>query len=200
MTLEYSLLPFPRHNDKFITKGVFHCRSVWSIPYGPNLDHPRALMKTGSSKEWSTKCFESALIKLIERILKSTFCHEGFENNETVWIFIFLKFWSFDRFLTLEYKVIIYNPKLITWSIGHMILKSRTDLVIMNKTEYTRSKDKRRSENEVIFKQMLVNTVDSSFLRIEVISDDFIIHLRSMFWLVRQWNDGIYIIVFIIIK
>ena len=102
--------------------------------------------------------------KLIERILKSTFCHEGFENNETVWIFIFFsKFWSFDRFLTLEYKVIIYNPKLITWSIGHMILKSRTDLVIMNKTEYTRSKDKRRSENEVIFKQMLVNTVDSSF-------------------------------------
>ena len=33
----------------------------------------------------------------------------------------------------------------------------------MNKTEYTRSKDKRRSENEVIFKQTLVNTVDSSF-------------------------------------
>ena len=60
-------------------------------------------------------------------------------------------------------------------------MKSETDLVIMNKTEYTRSKDKRRSENEVIFKQMLVNTVDSSFLRIEVISDDFIIHLRSMF-------------------
>ena len=54
-----------------------------------------------------------------------------------------------------------------------MILKSETDLVIMNKTEYTRSKDKRRSENEVIFKQMLVNTVDSSFLRIEVISEDF---------------------------
>ena len=44
-----------------------------------------------------------------------------------------------------------------------MILKSETDLVIMNKTEYTRSKDKRRSEYEVIFKQMLVNTVDSSF-------------------------------------
>ena len=55
-----------------------------------------------------------------------------------------------------------------------MILKSETDLVIMNKTEYTRSKDKRRSENEVIFKQMLVNIVDSSFLRIEVITDDFI--------------------------
>ena len=44
----------------------------------------------------------------------------------------------------------------------------------MNKTEYTRSKDKRRSENEVIFKQMLVITVDSSFCRIEVILDDFI--------------------------
>ena len=55
-----------------------------------------------------------------------------------------------------------------------MILKSETDLVIMNKTEYTRSKDKRRSENEVIFKQMLVNIVDCSFLRIDVISGDFI--------------------------
>ena len=117
------------------------------------------------------------LWKLIERILKSTFCLEGFENNETVWIFIFFEIlipWSFSHEITLEYKVIIYNPKLITWSIRHMILKSETDLVIMNKTEYTRSKDKRRSENEVIFKQMLVNIVDSSFLRIEVITDDFI--------------------------
>ena len=42
----------------------------------------------------------------------------------------------------------------------------------MSKTEYTRSKDKRRSENEVIFKQMLVNTANSSFHRIKVIFED----------------------------
>ena len=46
------------------------------------------------------------LMKYYERPdLKSTFCLEGFENNKMVWIFIFSKFWSFDRFLmkiTLE--------------------------------------------------------------------------------------------------